>query len=182
MLSESTNLPMEILLVEDGLLDARITIHALRRSGIRHRLTLVRTVQEAIDFLARRGVFARAPQPDLLLLDLTLPDGNGVEILDEMRVLHADRSSRTPVVILSASDDDQKPGRPVPIHSQAGPLRSVVDSPRRARLLATRRRTEATVVRTVRFEAPDCSFRRAERPVSAGYHWRPDRPPSSSTP
>ena len=98
---------MEILLVEDGLLDARITIHALRRSGIRHRLTLVRTVQEAIDFLARRGVFARAPQPDLLLLDLTLPDGNGVEILDEMRVLHADRSSRTPVVILSASDDDQ---------------------------------------------------------------------------
>ncbi len=102
----TTNAPMEILLVEDGLLDARITIHALRRSGLRHRLTLVRTAREATDFLGRKGVFARAPQPDLLLLDLTLPDGDGISILQAMRKLQANSLVSTPVVVLSASDDE----------------------------------------------------------------------------
>ncbi|WP_153559166.1 response regulator [Roseimaritima sediminicola] len=102
----TTNTPMEILLVEDGLLDARITIHALRRSGLRHRLTLVRTAAEAVAFLGREGVFARAPQPDLLLLDLTLPDGDGISILQTMRRLQGDTPTPTPVVVLSASDDE----------------------------------------------------------------------------
>ena len=69
MIGDSKTKPMEILLVEDGLTDARITIYALRRSHVYHRLTLVRTVGEAIQFLKRDGIFARAPQPDLLLLN-----------------------------------------------------------------------------------------------------------------
>ncbi|NND96299.1 MAG: response regulator, partial [Pirellulaceae bacterium] len=84
MLSSTRTKPMEILLVEDGLLDARVTIHALRRSGIYHRLTLVRRVDEAIQFLTRQGIFARAPIPDLLLLDVNLPDGTGIDVLESM--------------------------------------------------------------------------------------------------
>ena len=76
--------PMEILLVEDGLVDARVTILALRRSHIHHRLTLVRTVSEAIQFIGRVGVFSRAPRPDLLLLDMMLPDGSGLEVIEAM--------------------------------------------------------------------------------------------------
>ncbi|QEG38331.1 response regulator [Roseimaritima ulvae] len=110
-IESTTNAPMEILLVEDGLLDARITIHALRRSGLRHRLTLVRTAREATDFLGRQGVFARAPQPDLLLLDLTLPDGDGISILQTMRKLQAGSLVSTPVVVLTASDDEQTRAR-----------------------------------------------------------------------
>jgi CheY-like chemotaxis protein len=94
---------MEILLVEDGLLDARVTILALRRSHIHHRLTLVRTVAEAIQFLKRDGIFSRAPRPDLLLLDLMLPDGSGLEILESMNGLEG--MIKTTVVVLSASDD-----------------------------------------------------------------------------
>lgn len=112
MFAESpTNTPMEILLVEDGLLDARITIHALRRSGLRHRLTLVRTASEATEFLGREGIFARAPRPDLLLLDLTLPDGDGISILRAMRKLQVNLPTQTPVVVLSASDDDETRAR-----------------------------------------------------------------------
>src|SRR5690606_23191186 len=85
MLGEIQTKPMEILLVEDGLMDAKITIHALRRSMVHHRLTLVRTTAEALRFLKRDGVFSRAPVPDLLLLDLCLPDGDGLEIVTEMR-------------------------------------------------------------------------------------------------
>jgi hypothetical protein len=55
MLSESKIKAMEILLVEDGLLDAKVTIEALHRSLVHHRLTLVRTREEAIRFLNQEG-------------------------------------------------------------------------------------------------------------------------------
>jgi two-component system, chemotaxis family, response regulator Rcp1 len=96
---------MEILLIEDGLLDARITIEALRRCSIHHRLTLVRSVAEAIAFLQRDGVFARAPQPNLVLLDLLLPDGDGISILKHVRSQEA--TADIPVVVLTAAEDDE---------------------------------------------------------------------------
>ena len=97
--------PMEILLVEDGLVDARVTILALRRSQIHHRLTLVRTVSEAIQFIGRVGVFSRAPRPDLLLLDMMLPDGSGLDVLEAMNEIQAE-SIKTTVVVLTASEDE----------------------------------------------------------------------------
>ena len=105
MLSDTRTKPMEILLVEDGLTDARVTIHALRRSQIHHRLTLVRTVREALMFLRRESVFRLAPHPDLLLLDMNLPDGSGVDILEAMLEM-GEEIAKTTVVVLTASDDE----------------------------------------------------------------------------
>ena len=96
---------MEILLVEDGLLDARATIEALRKAGIQHRLTLVRDGEEALAFLSRIGRFARAPRPDLILLDLMLPKKGGVEVLTEIR--ENDALKNIPVVVLTASEADE---------------------------------------------------------------------------
>ncbi|MBS0209211.1 MAG: response regulator [Planctomycetes bacterium] len=95
---------MEILLVEDSLVDACATIGALRHSQVKHRLTLVRDGEEAILFLQREGRFARAPRPDLVLLDLHLPKRDGFEVLTDMR---ADEHLQTiPVVVLTASNDE----------------------------------------------------------------------------
>jgi CheY-like chemotaxis protein len=92
---------MEILLVEDSLTDARLAIEALRQGNIKHRLTLVRDGDEAMAFLERRGMFARAPRPDLVLLDLQLPQLDGRDVLSTLR---ADEKLRPiPVVILTAS-------------------------------------------------------------------------------
>ena len=104
MLGDSKTKPMEILLVEDGLTDARVTIYALRRSQVHHRLTLVRTVGEAIQFLNREGIFARAPQPDLLLLDMMLPDGCGLDVLEALE--QWDVADRPTSVVLTASHDE----------------------------------------------------------------------------
>ena len=60
MTRETIGRAMEILLVEDGLVDARVTMAALKKSGVKHRLTLVRDGQEALDFLHRQGVFSRS--------------------------------------------------------------------------------------------------------------------------
>lgn len=104
MIGDSKTKPMEILLVEDGLSDARTTIYAVRRSQVHHRLTLVRSVQEAISFLRRDGVFARAPHPDLILLDLMLPDGCGLDVLESFNQWQA--AERPTVVVLTASHDE----------------------------------------------------------------------------
>jgi CheY-like chemotaxis protein len=96
---------MEVLLVEDSLVDARLTMAALQRSDIPHRLTLVRDGLEALDFLFHRGIFARAPRPDLVLLDIELPFRNGLEILGEIR--GNDELRPLPVVVLTSSDDPE---------------------------------------------------------------------------
>ena len=52
---------MEILLVEDNLEDARLTMEALKQEDVRCRVHLVCDGDEAWDFLHAKGVFARAP-------------------------------------------------------------------------------------------------------------------------
>ena len=93
--------PMEILLVEDGLTDARMTIFAIRNSRIHHRLTLVRSIADASAFIGRQGVFKRAPRVSLLLLDVNLPDGSGLHWYAELA-----SKNLTPdaTVVLTASD------------------------------------------------------------------------------
>ncbi|MCA9133434.1 MAG: response regulator [Planctomycetales bacterium] len=100
---EGTGQALEIMLIEDSLLDARLTIESLRRCGIHHRLTLFRDGSEAIEFLYRRGVFSQAPRPDVVLLDLFLPDTDGVSVLRRLRT--DSELSNIPVVVLTSSDD-----------------------------------------------------------------------------
>jgi len=101
--TENVGRPMEILLVEDSLVDARITIGALNKAQFKHRLTLTRDGLEATDFIERLGIFSRAPRPDLILLDLRLPKKDGLELLAELKE-NSDLSA-TPVVVLTGSED-----------------------------------------------------------------------------
>lgn len=100
---EGTGQALEIMLIEDSLVDARLTIEALRRCGIHHRLSLFRDGSEAIEFLYQRGVFLRAPRPDVVLLDLFLPDTDGVSVLRQLRTERT--LTNIPVVVLTSSDD-----------------------------------------------------------------------------
>ena len=96
---------MEILLVEDNLSDVQLTVEGLRRGHIVHRLTIARTGEEALEFLRREGVFARAPRPDLILLDLGLPKMSGHEVLEAVKTdfdLH-----EIPVVVMTMSHDEE---------------------------------------------------------------------------
>lgn len=109
LLGENAIKPMEILLVEDGWTDARVTIYAVRRSQVHHRLTLVRSVAEAIAFLSQDGIFARAPRPDLLLLDMMLPDGTGLDVLkflSDKACEELDLPKITTVALTASSDSN----------------------------------------------------------------------------
>jgi two-component system response regulator len=92
---------MEILLVEDTLEDARTTILALQNEPVDCRVSLVCDGEEAMKFLHREGVFARAPHPDLILLDMELPKQDGRQVLMQIR---ADEQLKSiPVIVLTAS-------------------------------------------------------------------------------
>lgn len=94
---------IEIMLIEDSLLDARLTIQSLKSCGYHHRLTLFLDASDAIKFLDRRGLFARAPRPHIILLDLVLPDGDGISFLRRLR--ENEELCNIPVVVLTGSDD-----------------------------------------------------------------------------
>lgn len=101
MSRDTVGRPMEILLVEDSLEDARLTMQALREGNVQCRVSLVRDGQEALDFLHSTGIFARAPRPDLILLDMQLPKLDGREVLAAVR--GDERLESVPVVVLTAS-------------------------------------------------------------------------------
>ena len=92
---------MEILLVEDNLEDANVTIQALKSGNLQCRVTLVCDGEEAITFLCRKGEFAQAPTPDLILLDMQLPKKDGWHVLAELRA--NEELKDIPVVVLTGS-------------------------------------------------------------------------------
>lgn len=107
--------PIEILLVEDNPGDARLTQEALREGKIRNNLHHVRDGVEALAFLKREGEFAKAPKPDLVLLDLNLPRKDGREVLAEMK---QDPRLRTiPVVVLTTSEAEKDIVRSYELHA-----------------------------------------------------------------
>ena len=105
MHSPNISHPAEILLVEDNPGDVRLTQECFKESKISNNLSVVNDGQEAIDFLQRKGKFANAPRPDLILLDLNLPRKDGREVLAEIK---ADPDLRKiPVVVLTISKAEQ---------------------------------------------------------------------------
>lgn len=104
MRSDTVGRPMEILLIEDSLTAARLTMGVLTKAKLQHRMTWVTNGEEAMEFVRQQGKFSQAPRPDLILLDLTLPRKDGREVLAELK---ADESlKRIPVVVLTSSTDD----------------------------------------------------------------------------
>ena len=70
---------------------------------------------EALDFLKQRGKYAKAPRPDIILLDLNLPKKDGREVLSEIK---QDQSLRAiPVVILTTSAAEEDVLRSYDLHA-----------------------------------------------------------------
>jgi two-component system, chemotaxis family, response regulator Rcp1 len=93
--------PIQILLAEDNPADARLVREGLRDAKIHNELHTVKDGLEALAFVRKQGVYADAPTPNLVLLDLNMPKKDGRQVLDEMK---NDPSLRwIPVVILTSS-------------------------------------------------------------------------------
>lgn len=97
--------PIEILLVEDSPSDAALTMEALAAGKIANNLNCVEDGVEAMNYLRRKGRYAKAARPDLIMLDLNLPKKDGREVLEEMKT---DPDLKIiPVIVLTTSRADQ---------------------------------------------------------------------------
>jgi two-component system response regulator len=99
---------IDILLVEDNLNDAELTIRELKKHNMANNLIHVKDGEEALDFIFATGKFAGTTDishpPRLILLDIQMPKVNGIEVLE--RIKSDARTRATPVVILTSSKED----------------------------------------------------------------------------
>jgi two-component system, chemotaxis family, response regulator Rcp1 len=92
---------VEILLIEDNPGDVRLTTEALHDGKFYNNLSIVGDGEEALAYLWKKGQYAKAIRPDLILLDLNLPKKDGRQVLEEIK---SDIDlKRIPVVILTTS-------------------------------------------------------------------------------
>jgi chemotaxis family two-component system response regulator Rcp1 len=94
----------EILMVDDNPADIDLTSEVLAQSKGHFHVNAVNDGAQAICFLRREGKYARAPVPDLVVLDLNLPRKDGCEVLSSIKADPA--LARIPVVIFTTSQAD----------------------------------------------------------------------------
>ena len=97
--------PVEILLVEDNPADAELARRALLEGRVEKRITIVKDGAVAIDYVRRRGTFAQALRPDIVLLDLNLPKEDGIAVL---RAIKEDATLRSITVIVLTTSGAQR--------------------------------------------------------------------------
>ncbi len=107
--------PVEILLVEDNPGDYRLTKEALHEGKVYNNLHWAKDGVEAIEFLKQRGQYAKAPRPDIILLDLNLPKKDGRQVLSEIK--QDQRLRAIPVVILTTSQAEEDVLRSYDLHA-----------------------------------------------------------------
>ena len=89
---ERSRIMSNILLLEDDLSLINGLSFALRKQG--YGLEVARTIKE-VDAVWAEGKY------DLLILDVSLPDGSGFEICEKVR-----QTSKVPIIFLTASDEE----------------------------------------------------------------------------
>lgn len=95
--------PARVLLAEDDEDHAFFTVRAFREAhGQDVEMHTVTDGAQALDYLHRRGEYADAPRPNLIVLDLKMPKVSGLEVLEQVK---GDDSLRNiPTVVLTSSD------------------------------------------------------------------------------
>lgn len=98
---------VEILLVEDNMVDAEITIRALKKYNMANHLVHLKNGKEAIDFIFATGTYAGTRDilfpPKVVLLDIQMPKMNGMEVLEKIK--SDPRTKTMPVVMLTSSKE-----------------------------------------------------------------------------
>ena len=102
------NQEANILLVEDSMDDAEMTIRALRQVNLADNLVHFEDGQEVLDYLFGQGEYAKrniSNQPKAILLDIKMPRVDGIEVLKQLK--SNENTRMIPVVIMTSSSEER---------------------------------------------------------------------------
>lgn len=97
-----------ILLVEDNPNDEKLTLRALKKHHIKHKVIVAHNGAEALDYIFGTGLYMGrdvTEMPAVVLLDLNLPRADGFEVLRQIRA--KEQTQFLPVVILTSSKTEE---------------------------------------------------------------------------
>ena len=105
MRREEGRRPTEILVVEDDPGDLRLLLEALRSGPAPKNISVAKDGEELMAFLRRKGKHAGSPRPDLIIMEMTLPHGDGARLIAEIK--SDPRTKSTPILVLTSSQSEQ---------------------------------------------------------------------------
>lgn len=94
----------DILIIEDNESDAILMEEAARETLMQNNIFVVNRASEGIKFLNQQEDYADKPRPDLIIMDLRMPDLNGFEFLQIAK--QDPRFAHIPIIVLTGSDED----------------------------------------------------------------------------
>lgn len=97
--------PVEILLAEDNPGDQRLTKKAFEKGKMLNNLYVVENGVEALAFLRKEGKYANTPYPDIILLDIRMPEKDGLQVLEEMK--EDPKLRKIPAIMLTSSEEEE---------------------------------------------------------------------------
>lgn len=98
---------IEIVLVEDNMNDAEMTIRVLKKNCLNNNIIHLKDGAEALDYIFAEGEYSDRnilDTPKVVFLDLKMPRVNGIQVLE--RIKGDDRTKKIPVVVLTSSNED----------------------------------------------------------------------------
>ena len=99
---------VEILLVEDNMADAELTMRALKKAKIANNMLHLKDGAEALDYLFGKDIYAErdlAKLPKVILLDIKMPKVDGIEVLRQLKA--NEHTKVIPVVIMTSSNEEK---------------------------------------------------------------------------
>ena len=101
---------IDILLVEDNMNDAELTIRELKRSHLANNMFHVKNGEEALDFIFAQNKYEKKRNGSralkMILLDINMPKVSGIEVLEKLK--SNAKTKDIPVVVLTSSQGEYR--------------------------------------------------------------------------
>jgi len=99
----ASSVPLNILVVEDDPVDVYTIRWVLSANGVRYNLHVIESGEHALHFFDQLAQQEARQYPDILLLDLNLPQQNGKALLQRVKAIPQSTNMR--IVIITGSVD-----------------------------------------------------------------------------